>query len=710
MDRADSAGMFDIHKKTIQYGQDQLTIETGRIARQADGAVLVTYGETIVLVTVVADKVVRPEQDFFPLSVHYQEKTWAAGRIPGGFIKRETRASEREVLVSRLIDRPLRPLFPKEFQQDTQIIATVISYDQVNNPDIAALAGASAALAISGIPCVDVIGAARVGYIDGQLVLNPTREQMEQSRLDLVVAGTSSAVTMVESEVDFLTEQEMLDAVMFGLEGYQPVIAMIRELAAECSKPQWPLPDYSATKKALLALVREYAFERLKQCYALQRKAERQAAIAKLRDAVVQEFTKKDGIEVHSVVFVQERFKALEAEIVREQILNGQRIDGRTLTQVRPIHCEVGLLPRVHGTALFTRGETQSLSTVTLGTGRDEQIVESLDGEFRERFYLNYSFPPFCVGEVGRIGAPGRREVGHGKLATRSLSAVLPGADEFPYTIRVTSEITESNGSSSMATVCGAVLAMMDAGVPLRDPVAGIAMGLVKDGERFAVLSDIMGDEDHFGDMDFKVAGNATGITALQMDIKITGITREIMEVALRQARDGRLHILDIMKQSIAAPREGTSRYAPRIATLKINPDKIREVIGSGGKVIRSITEETGCQIDIQDDGTISIASVDAESGQAAEAIIRRIAAEVERGQIYTGKVVRITDFGAFVNILPNKDGLVHISQISNQRIQKVSDVLQEGETVTVKVMEIDRQGRIKLTLKDVDSKEEPQE
>ena len=696
--------MFDIHRKTIQYGPEKLTLETGRLARQADGAVFVTYGETVVLVTVVADKSVLPEQDFFPLSVHYQEKTSAAGRIPGGFIKRETRPSDREILVSRLIDRPIRPLFPKEFQQETQIIATVISYDQVNSPDIAALIGASAALAISGIPFLEPIAGARVGYIDGQFILNPTRDQMEESRLDLVVAGTAGAVTMVESEVDFLTEEEMLNAVMFGLEGYQPVIKMIQELAAECGKPRWPLLDFSAERTALLDAVRHLALESLQNCFTIADKMQRQSAITALRKTVVTQLTAAENAGAnHSATLIKAQFEKIEAEVVREQILSDKkRIDGRSLTKIRPISCEVGILPRVHGTALFTRGETQSLSTVTLGSGRDEQIVESLDGEFRERFYLNYSFPPFCVGEVGRVGAPGRREIGHGKLATRAISAILPDPETFPYTIRVTSEITESNGSSSMATVCGAILAMLDAGVPLKGLVAGIAMGLVKEGERFAVLSDIMGDEDHFGDMDFKVAGTENGITALQMDIKITGVTREIMEIALAQAREGRLHILGEMKRSLATHREEMSPYAPRIVTFKINPDKIRDVIGSGGKVIRSITEETGCQIDIQDDGTISIASVDAESGKAAEAIVRRIAAEVEKGQIYTGQVVRITDFGAFVNVLPNKDGLVHISQISNQRIQKVSDVLNEGDTVTVKVIEVDRQGRIKLTMKDI--------
>ncbi|MBF0124269.1 MAG: polyribonucleotide nucleotidyltransferase [Magnetococcales bacterium] len=699
--------MFDIHRKSVQFGNKTLTIESGRMARQADGAVVVTCGETMVLVTVVADKgaVARPAQDFFALSVHYQEKTWAAGRIPGGFIKRETRPSEREVLISRLIDRPMRPLFPKAFQQETQIIATVISYDQVNSPDILAIIGASAAVAISGIPFVEPIAGVRVGYIDGQMVINPSHEEMEQSRLDLVVAGTASAVTMVESEVDFLTEQEMLDAIMFGLESYQPVLTMINELVAECGKPRWSLPPHDVDT-ALVAAVKERSEAALRDCYAISEKMKRYEAVAALRESVASGFSAwpaaGGGVTDQSGT-AREIFKSVEAEVVRNHILTTSgRIDGRTLSGIRPITCEVGILPRVHGAALFTRGETQALAAVTLGTTRDEQIVETLDGEYRERFYLNYSFPPFSVGETGRVGAPGRREIGHGKLATRALTAVLPDQETFPYTIRVISEITESNGSSSMATVCGAVLAMLDAGVPLAAPVAGIAMGLVKEGDRFAILSDIIGDEDHLGDMDFKVAGNETGITALQMDIKITGITREIMAAALSQAREGRLHILNEMKRVIAAPREEMSLHAPRICSIKINPDKVREVIGSGGKVIRAITEETGCQIDIADDGTITIASIDAEGAKAAETIIRRIVSDVEKGQVYTGKVVRITDFGAFVNILPNKDGLVHISQMSNQRIQKVSDVVQEGDTVTVKVLEIDRQGRVKLTMKEI--------
>lgn len=690
--------MFKIHKKSVQFGRATLTMETGRIARQADGAVLVTMGETVVLVTATADKEPRPGMDFFPLGVHYQEKTWAAGRIPGGFIKRETRPSEKEILTSRLIDRPLRPLFPKGYYLDTQVIATVISYDSQNQSDIVAMIGASAALAISGLPFSGPVGGARVGFIDGQYVINPSPEEMENSRLDLVVAGTADAVTMVESEVDFLTEEQMLDAVMAGFEAYQPVVAAIRELAAECGKPHMQVEEPKVDAD-LQREVSERFVGDVRNAYGLTDKMQRQGVLAALKKSAVDAF---GGPEKAHAGDVRTIMKKLESEVIRKRIIEeGKRIDGRSLTQVREIACEVGILPRVHGTALFTRGETQALAAVTLGSGRDEQIVETLDGEYRDGFYLNYTFPPYSVGETGRIGAPGRREIGHGKLATRALVAILPDKEEFPYTIRVTSEITESNGSSSMATVCGSVLAMMDAGVPLKSSVAGIAMGLVKEGDRFAVLSDIIGDEDHFGDMDFKVAGSAEGITALQMDIKITGINREIMGVALKQAREGRLHILEEMKKGIAGSRPELSKYAPRIFTIKINPDKIRDVIGTGGKVIRSITEETGCQIDIEDDGSIAISAVNGESAAMAESIIKRIVSDVEAGQVYEGKVVRVTDFGAFVNILPNKDGLVHISQLSSKRVAKVTDVVKEGDVVKVKVLDIDRQGRIKLTMKE---------
>ncbi|MEO5364391.1 MAG: polyribonucleotide nucleotidyltransferase [Magnetococcus sp. DMHC-8] len=690
--------MFNIHRKSIPFGPTELTLETGRIARQADGAVLVTYGETMVLVAATADKTVRPGADFFPLGVHYQEKTWAAGRIPGGFIKRETRPSEKEVLTSRLIDRPLRPLFPKGYTLDTQVVATVVSYDGVHNPDIPAMIGASAALAISGLPFDGPIGGARVAHVDGQWVLNPTVEQMANSRLDLVVAGTDRAVTMVESEVDFLSEAEILDAVMFGFEGFQPVVALIRELAAECGKPRMAVAA-PAVNGALVAQVRQGFLEEIRNAYQVVEKLPRQTVVSECRKRAVAALAAEGGALAAEVSAI---FAELEAEVIRERILStGARIDGRSLTDIRAIVSEVGFLPRVHGSALFTRGETQAIAAITLGTGRDEQIVESLNGESRDAFYLNYTFPPYSVGETGRLGAPGRREIGHGKLASRAMAAILPTREAFPYTIRAISEITESNGSSSMATVCGVVLAMMDAGVPIKAPVAGIAMGLVKEGERFAILSDILGDEDHFGDMDFKVAGNAQGITALQMDIKIAGITREIMAVALQQARAGRIHILGKMQEVLAETRADLSTYAPRIFTLKIHPDKIREVIGSGGKVIRGITEETGCQIDISDDGTIAIAAIDAQSAKAAETIIRRIVEEVEPGQVYEGKVVRVTDFGAFVNILPNKDGLVHISQLSSQRVAKVTDVVKEGDVVKVKVLDVDRQGRIKLTMKE---------
>ena len=692
--------MFNITKKTIKFGRDEYTLESGRIARQADGAVLVSVGETVILVTATAEKEQRPGMDFFPLGIHYQEKTWAAGRIPGGFIKRETRPSEKEILTSRLIDRPLRPLFPKGFALDTQVVATVISYDGVNQPDIAAMIGASAALSISGLPFDGPIAGARVGFINDEFVLNPTWDEMTESRLDLVVAGTSDAVTMVESEADILTEDQMLDAVMFGFEGFQSVVAGIKEFAAECGKPRMNFVSPPEDTE-LLSTVRNGYLDAMRKVYTIADKLQRQDAVSALKKQAVAELCVEGG---PASANVKPMLKKLEAEVIRGTILDGKpRIDGRTLTDVRPILTEVGILPRVHGTALFTRGETQAIATVTLGSGRDEQIVETLNGEFRERFYLNYTFPPYSVGETGRLGAPGRREIGHGKLAHRAIQAILPNAEDFPYTLRVTSEITESNGSSSMATICGSVMAMLDAGVPLKSKVAGIAMGLIKEGDKFAILSDILGDEDHFGDMDFKVAGNADGITALQMDIKINGITREIMSVALKQARDGRLHILGEMEKGISTHRPELSKYAPRIFTIKINPDKIRDVIGAGGKVIRSIQEETGCQLDIDDDGTIKIAAADGESAAMAETVIKRIVADVEKGQIYDGKVVRITDFGAFVNILPNKDGLVHISQLADHRVAKVSDIVKEGQTVKVKVLDIDRQGRVKLTMKEVE-------
>ncbi|MEG3638330.1 polyribonucleotide nucleotidyltransferase [Magnetococcus sp. PR-3] len=696
--------MFNIHRKSVQFGEKTLTLETGRVARQADGAVMVTYGDTVVLVTAVAETSMRPGQDFFPLSVHYQEKFWAAGKIPGGFIKRETRPSEREVLTSRLIDRPIRPLFPKGFMNETQVVAQVLSFDPEHPSDIAALIGCSAALALSGVPFEGPIGGARVGFVDGKPVLNPTPAEMENSRLDLVVAGTRDAVTMVESEVDFMSEDEMLDCVMFAHEAFQPVITAIEELAAEAGKERWVVEPPQVNEALVAEMDAQYA-AKVAEAYAIPEKMARYDAVGQVKKAAIEALgsVEVDGETVNRSGEVAGIFKKIESRTLRQSVLDGKRVDGRGLADIRPIACEAGILPRVHGTALFTRGETQAIATVTLGTSRDEQIVETLSGEYRDRFYLNYTFPPYCVGETGRMGAPGRREIGHGKLASRALAAVIPTAEDFPYTMRVTSEITESNGSSSMATVCGAVLAMQDAGVPIKSPVAGIAMGLVKEGEDYAVLSDILGDEDHLGDMDFKVAGNADGITALQMDIKITGITREIMAKALDQARAGRLHILGEMGKALTTHREEMSAYAPRIHAMKIHPDKIRDVIGAGGKVIRSITEDTGCSIDIEDDGTIRIASTDQESSDKAIKIIKSIVAEVEKGQIYEGKVVRITDFGAFVNILPNKDGLVHISQLANRRVQSVTDVVKEGEMVKVKVLDVDRQGRVKLTMKELE-------
>ncbi|MBF0622845.1 MAG: polyribonucleotide nucleotidyltransferase [Magnetococcales bacterium] len=697
--------MFDIHRKSIQFGQETLTIETGRIARQADGAVLVTYGETMVLVTAVAEKKVRAGMDFFPLGVHYQEKTWAAGRIPGGFIKRETRPSEREILTSRLIDRPLRPLFPKNFLNDTQVIATVVSYDQTNSSDIPALIGASAALAISGMPFQGPIGGARVGFVDGKYVINPTVEQIAESKLDLIVAGTADAVTMVESGADFLSEEEMLGAIQAGFESFQPVIAAINELANDVGTAAWDVPELTEDE-VLKAELKEKFQDRIVEAYSHSDKMSRQSALREVRTEAQKLVRDENGDETRpgQIMAVNGLCKKMEAGILRDKVLTeGRRIDGRSLVDVRPIDCQVGILPRVHGTALFTRGETQALVAITLGTGRDEQIVEDMNGERRDNFYLNYTFPPYCVGETGRIGAPKRREIGHGRLATRSLLPVVPTKEEFCYTMRVVSEVTESNGSSSMATVCGSSLALMDAGVPLKAPVAGIAMGMIKEGDRVAILSDILGDEDHLGDMDFKVAGNADGITALQMDIKIKGITSEIMAIALKQARDGRLHILGEMKKALEKPRDEMSSHAPRILSIKIHPDKIRDIIGPGGKVIRKITEETGCQIDVEDDGTVRIASSDNESAQNALNTVKQIVAEVEKGQIYEGEVVRVTDFGAFVNLLPKKDGLVHISQLANHRVQKVTDVVKEGDVVKVKVLDIDRQGRVKLTMKDVD-------
>ncbi|HHH36609.1 MAG TPA: polyribonucleotide nucleotidyltransferase [Gammaproteobacteria bacterium] len=688
-------------KKTFQYGDHTVTLETGEIARQATGAVLVSMGETAVLVTVVGQKQVEEGRDFFPLTVNYQERTYSAGKIPGGFFKREGRPSEKETLTSRLIDRPLRPLFPKGFTNEVQIIATVVSLDKEIDPDIPAIIGASAALAISGIPFNGPIGVARVGYRDGNYLLNPTLSQLEGSQLDLVVAGTANAVLMVESEAKELPEDVMLDAVLFGHQQQQVVIEAINELAREAGKPAWDWQP-PADDEELLAAVEEAGREDIAAAYRIQEKLDRQSRLSEIRAAIVErlgggETPRWSADEVRGAV------EKLEKRIVRERILAGEpRIDGRDTRTVRPINIRVGLLPRVHGSALFTRGETQALVSTTLGTGRDAQIIDAIEGERREPFMLHYNFPPYCVGETGFVGSPKRREIGHGRLAKRGIAAVLPDLEEFPYVIRVVSEITESNGSSSMATVCGASLSLMDAGVPISAPVAGIAMGLIKEGERSAVLTDILGDEDHLGDMDFKVAGTEKGVTALQMDIKIDGITRDIMATALEQAHEGRMHILSRMNAVISEPRSDISEHAPRIVTIKINPEKIRDVIGKGGATIRALTEETGASIDIADDGTIKIASVDNSASEEAIRRIKQLTADVEVGSIYEGRVAKLMDFGAFVTILPGKDGLVHISQISDERVENVSDKLSEGDIVKVKVLEIDKQGRIRLSMKAV--------
>jgi polyribonucleotide nucleotidyltransferase len=694
-----------VTKKIFQYGAHQVTLETGEIARQATGAVVVSMGETVVLVTAVAQKESVPGRDFFPLTVNYQERTYAAGKIPGGYFKREGRPSEKETLTSRLIDRPLRPLFPKSFTNEVQVIATVISHDREIDPDIPSMIGASAALAISGLPFKGPIGAARVGYRDGKFLLNPTLTELETSKLDLVVAGTENAVLMVESEASELPESVMLDAVMFGHEQQQIVIKAIRELAAEVGKPAWELPPETEDEALRARVCSEANVAQISAAYQIRDKQQRQSRLSEIRSAIIAELTAEGAEVLWTPEEVKAQIERLEKKVVREAILAGQpRIDGRDTRTVRPITIRVGVLPRAHGSALFTRGETQALVVATLGTGRDAQIVDAIEGERREPFMLHYNFPPFSVGETGFIGSPKRREIGHGNLARRGVAAVLPDMDEFPYVIRVVSEITESNGSSSMATVCGTSLALMDAGVPVRAPVAGIAMGLIKEGDRSAVLTDILGDEDHLGDMDFKVAGTTEGVTALQMDIKIDGITREIMAQALEQAREGRLHILGHMNAVISQPRGEISRHAPRIITMKINPDRIRDVIGKGGATIRALTEETGTSIDISDDGTVKIASVDQAAGEEAIRRIRQLTADVEVGAIYEGRVSKLMDFGAFVTILPGKDGLVHISQISNERVDNVSDKLSEGKIVRVKVLEIDKQGRIRLSMKEVEN------
>ncbi len=685
--------------KSFRYGNHTVTLETGEIARQATGAVMVRMDDTAVLVTAVGRSDADPNRDFFPLTVNYQERTYAGGKIPGGFFKREGRPTEKETLTSRLIDRPIRPLFPKGFRNEVQVIATVMSVDPNMDPDIPAMLGASAALALSGMPFQGPIGAARVGYVDGEYVLNPGYEQRAESQLDLVVAGTNQAVLMVESEANELSEEVMLGAVLFGHEQMQAVIDVINELAAEAGKPKWAFEPKSVDPE-IESKVRAQCESALGEAYTIADKQERYARIDAIRADVVAALASGDDA-AYDAGEVLEMFGKVEKALVRGRIIAGEkRIDGRDLNTVRPITVKVGVLHRTHGSALFTRGETQALVVATLGTARDAQFIEALEGERRDPFMLHYNFPPYCVGETGFVGSPKRREIGHGRLARRGVQATMPNMDDFPYTIRVVSEITESNGSSSMASACGTSLALMDAGVPVKAPVAGIAMGLIKEGDRFAVLSDILGDEDHLGDMDFKVVGSESGVTALQMDIKIDGITREIMESALAQAREGRLHILGEMGKVIDKPRDDISEFAPRILTIKIDPDKIRDVIGKGGATIRAITEETGATIDITDDGTVKIASVDKSAGDAARQRIEEITADVEVGKIYNGKVVKLMDFGAFVSILPGRDGLVHISQICEERVENVSDKLAEGDMVRVKVLEVDRQGRVRLSMK----------
>ncbi|MBM3469098.1 MAG: polyribonucleotide nucleotidyltransferase [Alphaproteobacteria bacterium] len=696
--------MFKIAREEIDWGKRKLILEAGKIARQADGAVLITYGETTVLCTVVGQKEANPDVDFLPLTVHYQEKVYAVGRIPGGFFKREGRPSEKEVLTSRLIDRPIRPLFPEKFHNEVQVVCTVLSHDLENDPDIVALIGASAALSLSGVPFLGPVGAARVGYSDGQYVLNPTPTQLENSQLDLVVAGTNSGVLMVESEAQELSEDIMLGAVEFGHQAFQPIIELITRLKKAAGKELWEVVPPSYDADVIDSRVKAIAEENLRKAYSITTKQDRYKAIDECKALV------KGALlpEIENELALNHALENLKASILRNMILDdSKRVDGRDLTTVRPIVCETSILPRTHGSALFTRGETQALVVTTLGTGQDEQIIDALEGEYRERFMLHYNFPPYSVGEVGRLSSPGRREIGHGKLAWRALRPLLPSKENFPYTIRAVSEITESNGSSSMATVCGTSLAMMDAGVPLARPVAGIAMGLIKEGDKFAVLSDILGDEDHLGDMDFKVAGTENGITALQMDIKITSITPEIMNKALEQARHGRLHILKEMSKEIQSSRDSISEHAPRMVTLTIPKDKIRDIIGPGGKVIREICETTGAKIDIEDDGTVSVSAVDAKAIEAALATIKGIACDPEVGEIYVGKVVKIMDFGAFVNFMGNRDGLVHISELSQERVAKVTDVVQEGDTVRVKVIGFDDRGKVKLSIKSVPAESE---
>ena len=700
MPQGNDERMFNYFRKELDWGGRKLVLETGKIARQADGAVMCSYGDTIVLCTAVGMRSSKPGQDFFPLTVHYQEKAFAAGKIPGGFFKREGRPSEAETLKSRLIDRPLRPLFPEGFRNEVQVIATVLSHDLENDPDIVSLIGCSAALTLSGIPFFGPVAGARVGYAGGQYVLNPTADQMKSSALDLVVAGTAEGVLMVESEAQELSEDVMLGAVTFGHRAFQPVIQAIIELAEVAAKDPWPLPEESEEQKTLRGRVDALARAALTEAYREPQKQVRQDKVAAAKKQASEALT-AEGIEVERAKGL---FKDLEADIVRNAILDtGLRIDGRDTRTVRPIVAEVGVLPRAHGSALFTRGETQAFVVATLGTAQDEQIIDALGGDYREHFMLHYNFPPYSVGETGRMGSPGRREVGHGKLAWRAVHPLLPEKDKFPYTLRLVSEITESNGSSSMATVCGSSLALMDAGVPLKRPVAGIAMGLIKEDRAYAVLSDILGDEDHLGDMDFKVAGTEVGVTSLQMDIKITSITPEIMQVALGQARDGRLHILNEMAKALTGARTDVAATAPRITMINIPKEKIRDVIGTGGKVIREIVEQTGAKIDIDDDGTIKIAATEITKAQAAIDWIRGIVAEPELGVIYTGKVVKTAEFGAFVNFLGSRDGLVHISELAQGRVSKTTDVVNVGDAVKVKMLGFDERGKVKLSMRVVD-------
>ncbi|NIK34468.1 polyribonucleotide nucleotidyltransferase [Xanthomonas arboricola] len=692
--------------KTFQYGKHTVTLETGEIARQAGGAVIVKFDDTVLLVTAVAAKSAREGQDFFPLTVDYQEKFYAGGRIPGGFFKREGRATEKETLISRLIDRPIRPLFPEDYKNEVQIIATVMSMNPDIDGDIAALIGASAALSLAGTPFNGPIAAAKVGYKNGEYILNPTVTELKDSQLELVVAGTANAVLMVESEAELLSEEVMLGAVTFGHREMQKVINIINELTVEAgTKPSdWVAP---AKNDGMIAALKESVGEQLASAFQVRDKLQRRDAISAIKKDVLGALAPRATIEGWAAGDLSKEFGELEYQTMRGSVLSTKvRIDGRALDTVRPISAKAGVLPRTHGSALFTRGETQAIVITTLGTARDGQVIDAVSGEYKENFLFHYNFPPYSVGECGRFGAPKRREIGHGRLAKRGVLAVMPSLEEFPYTIRVVSEITESNGSSSMASVCGSSLALMDAGVPIKAPVAGIAMGLVKEGNDFVVLSDILGDEDHLGDMDFKVAGTAEGVSALQMDIKIEGITEEIMKQALQQAKAGRLHILGEMAHALTTPRQELSDYAPRLLTIKIHPDKIREVIGKGGSTIQAITKETGTQIDIQDDGTIIIASVNAIAAQAAKSRIEQITSDVEPGRIYEGKVAKIMDFGAFVTILPGKDGLVHVSQISSERVEKVGDKLKEGDLVRVKVLEVDKQGRIRLSIKAVEEGE----